>query len=144
MVLLLKPVANPSLARRRLLQAGLAGGTGLLPAAAAVSRRPSSATRCSTAAPAAASGRLRGKVLLVNFWATSCAVCVQEMPQIVATHEHLPAARFDTLAVAMSHDPPAYVAHFAETRRLPFGVVIDNTGAIAMPGVTSRSRPPPS
>ena len=31
----------------------------------------------------------------------------------------------------MSHDPPAYVAHFAESRRLPFGVVIDNTGAIA-------------
>jgi protein-disulfide isomerase len=31
----------------------------------------------------------------------------------------------------MRYDPPAFVASFAEARRLPFGVVIDNTGAIA-------------
>ena len=30
-------------------------------------------------------GQLRGKVLLINFWATSCTTCVHEMPQIVAT-----------------------------------------------------------
>mgnify|MGYP001809793894 FL=1 len=75
--------------------------------------------------------RLRGKVVLINFWATSCVTCVKEMPQIVATHERFKARGFETLAVAMSYDPPAYVANFAETRKLPFGVVIDNTGAIA-------------
>ena len=73
----------------------------------------------------------RGKVLLVNFWATSCTTCVHEMPQIVATHERFKSRGFDTLAVAMSYDPPAYVINFAETRKLPFGVAIDNTGAIA-------------
>jgi peroxiredoxin len=31
----------------------------------------------------------------------------------------------------MAYDPPAYVSNFAQTRRLPFGVAIDNTGAIA-------------
>ncbi|MBK7264066.1 MAG: TlpA family protein disulfide reductase [Rubrivivax sp.] len=74
---------------------------------------------------------LRGKVLLVKFWATSCAPCVQEMPQVVALHERYKARGFDTLAVAMRHDAPASVARFAETRALPFGVAIDNTGAIA-------------
>jgi peroxiredoxin len=74
---------------------------------------------------------LRGKVLLVNFWATTCAVCVAEMPRLVATHEKYRARGFETLAVAMKHDPPASVSMFAESRRLPFGVVIDNTGAIA-------------
>lgn len=74
---------------------------------------------------------LLGKVLLVNFWATSCVTCVKEMPQIVATHRKYTARGFDTLAVAMSYDPPAYVANFAQSRQLPFGVVIDNTGAIA-------------
>jgi|688.fasta_scaffold472574_2 peroxiredoxin len=74
---------------------------------------------------------LRGKVVLVNFWATSCVTCVKEMPALVAAHERFKARGYETLAVAMSYDPPAYVANFAETRRLPFGIVIDNTGAIA-------------
>ena len=75
--------------------------------------------------------QLRGKVVLVNFWATSCMACVREMPQIVATHEKFKARGYETLAVAMSYDPPAYVINFAETRKLPFGVVIDKTGQIA-------------
>jgi peroxiredoxin len=73
----------------------------------------------------------QGKVVLVNFWATSCTTCVKEMPEIVATHEKFKARGYDTVAVAMSYDPPAYVASFAETRKLPFGVAIDNTGAVA-------------
>jgi peroxiredoxin len=75
--------------------------------------------------------QLRGKVVLVNFWATDCAPCVQEMPQFVALHEKFSARGLETLAVAMRHDPPALVIRFAEQRRLPFGVVIDNTGAVA-------------
>lgn len=75
--------------------------------------------------------QLRGKVVLINFWATSCTTCVHEMPQIVSTHEKYKSRGYDTLAVAMSYDPPAYVINFAETRKLPFGVAIDNTGAIA-------------
>ncbi len=74
---------------------------------------------------------LRGKVWLVNFWATGCSSCVNEMPQIVATHQRFQPRGFETLAVAMSYDAPASVADFAERRGLPFGVVIDNTGAIA-------------
>ncbi|MDP1690350.1 MAG: TlpA disulfide reductase family protein [Burkholderiaceae bacterium] len=74
---------------------------------------------------------LRGKVVLVNFWATSCTVCVAEMPQIISTHNKFRERSYDTVAVAMSYDPPALVARFAESRRLPFGVAIDNTGEIA-------------
>ena len=75
--------------------------------------------------------QLKGQVVLVNFWATSCTTCVHEMPQVVATHERFKARGFETLAVAMSYDPPASVIHFAESRRLPFTVVIDNTGSVA-------------
>src|SRR5207253_1463472 len=75
--------------------------------------------------------QLRGKVVLVNFWATSCTTCVHEMPQIVSTYEKYRARGYETVAVAMSYDPPAYVINFAQTRKLPFGVAIDNTGAVA-------------
>ena len=77
------------------------------------------------------SSQWKGKVMLVNFCATSCTTCVREMPQIVATYEKFKGRGFDTLGVAMSYDPPAFVANFAETRQLPFGVAIDNTGEIA-------------
>lgn len=74
---------------------------------------------------------LKGKVTLVNFWATSCTTCVAEMPRIIATYDKYKGRGFDTLAVAMSYDPPSYVVNYAETRKLPFKVAIDNTGAIA-------------
>jgi peroxiredoxin len=74
---------------------------------------------------------LRGKVVMVNFWATSCTTCVHEMPQMVATHDKYQSRGYETVAVAMSYDAPAYVANFAESRKLPFEVVIDNTGAVA-------------
>jgi peroxiredoxin len=75
--------------------------------------------------------QLRGKVVLVNFWATSCSTCLHEMPQFVSIHEKFKGRGYDTLAVAMSYDPPANVIHYAETRKLPFGVVIDINGSVA-------------
>jgi peroxiredoxin len=74
---------------------------------------------------------LRGKVVLVNFWATSCVTCVAEMPKLVQTHQQFQQRGYETLAVAMSYDPPAYVVNFSQSRQLPFKVAIDNTGAIA-------------
>lgn len=73
----------------------------------------------------------RGKVMLVNFWATSCVSCVKKMPMLISTHQRYKDRGFDTLAVAMQYDPPAFVAQFAATRQLPFSVAIDNQGHIA-------------
>ena len=74
---------------------------------------------------------LRGHVVLVNFWATDCAPCVEEMPALVANWRRFSPQGFETLAVSMQYDPPALVSNFAAARALPFGVVIDNTGEIA-------------
>lgn len=74
---------------------------------------------------------LRGKVVLVNFWATSCTTCVAEMPDLVKTYNKYYNQGFHTVAVAMQYDPPAYVVNFAESRKLPFDIAIDNTGVIA-------------
>ncbi len=74
---------------------------------------------------------LKGKVTLVNFWATSCTTCVAEMPHIVETYDKYKSRGYQTVAVAMSYDPPSYVVNYAQTRKLPFAVAIDNTGAVA-------------
>lgn len=74
---------------------------------------------------------LRGKVVLVNFWATSCTTCVKEMPGLIATHQRFAPRGYETVAVAMSYDPPAYVANFVQTRKLPFKVALDHSGDAA-------------
>ncbi len=76
-------------------------------------------------------GDLKGKVTLVNFWATSCVTCVAEMPKLISTYDKYKAQGYDTVAVAMSYDPPSYVVNYTQTRQLPFKVAIDNTGAVA-------------
>ena len=74
---------------------------------------------------------LQGKVYMVNFWATSCATCIKEMPQMIASYEKFRAQGLEFFAVAMSYDPPNYVLNFTETRQLPFHVVLDHQDKIA-------------
>ncbi len=71
---------------------------------------------------------LRGKVVLVNFWATSCPGCIKEMPGMVETYNQYKDRGFEIVAVAMSYDPPNYVANFVQTRQLPFPVALDVNG----------------
>lgn len=71
---------------------------------------------------------LRGKVVLVNFWATSCPGCIKEMPGMVETYKQYKDRGFEIVAVAMSYDPPNYVANFVQTRQLPFPVALDVNG----------------
>ncbi|NDY92658.1 peroxiredoxin family protein [Ideonella livida] len=74
---------------------------------------------------------LQGKVVLVNFWATSCTTCVGEMPHLVSTFQKFQAQGYETVAVAMSYDPPDFVANFVKSRQLPFTVALDHDGGVA-------------
>lgn len=74
---------------------------------------------------------LRGKVVLVNFWATSCVTCIEEMPEMVRTYNKYQERGLDFIAVAMNYDPPNYVLNYAQTRQLPFRVALDTKGEVA-------------
>lgn len=74
---------------------------------------------------------LRGKVLLVNFWATSCVGCVAEMPKLVEAWRRYAPRGYETVAVAMAYDHPNAVAEFARQRALPFRVALDPGGDVA-------------
>jgi peroxiredoxin len=74
---------------------------------------------------------LKGKVVLVNFWATSCSGCVEEMPEIKKLHQQYGARGLQIMAVAMSYDPPNYVQAFVQQNQLPFFVALDGQGSIA-------------
>ncbi len=74
---------------------------------------------------------LRGKVVMVNFWATSCGTCIHEMPKMVELYQKYHGRGLEFVAVAMSYDPPNYVVNYVETRKLPFKVVFDGKGQLA-------------
>jgi peroxiredoxin len=78
-----------------------------------------------------ATRELRGKVVVVKFWATDCVYCVKEMPDMVRTYNRYRDRGLEFIAVAMRHDPPNYVIRYAETNRLPFKVALDPTGELA-------------
>lgn len=84
---------------------------------------------------------LRGRVVLVNFWATDCVICVKEMPQITATYERFRAQGFATIAVAMRHDPPNYVLAYVAKNALPFTVALDPLGELAQAFGEVRATP---
>jgi peroxiredoxin len=72
---------------------------------------------------------LKGKVYLVNFWATNCETCMKEMPRMVDTYNRFKGKGLEFVAVAMRYDAPMYVANYAQTRQLPFMVAIDDGSA---------------
>ena len=67
--------------------------------------------------PAGAEHRLadwKGKVLLVNFWATWCAPCREEMPSLDALQATLGGDDFQVLTVAAGRNPPPAIDRFFE------------------------------
>ncbi len=78
-----------------------------------------------------ATASLRGRVAVINFWATDCVICVKEMPEMARTYERYRNRGLEFVAVAMRHDPPNRVIDYAGRNRLPFKVALDVTGELA-------------
>lgn len=70
----------------------------------------------------------RGKVVLVNFWATTCAVCLREMPRLSDLYRRHRDQGYEMVAVAMPYDPPNRVLDYARRNALPFTVGFDFAG----------------
>jgi thiol-disulfide isomerase/thioredoxin len=66
----------------------------------------------------------RGKVLLVNFWATWCEPCRDEMPSMRALRETLAGQPFDVLVVNYG-ESPARVREFLQRERLDLAALLD-------------------
>lgn len=74
---------------------------------------------------------LRGRVVLLKFWATDCTTCVAQMPDTAQYHLDYADKGLTVIALAMKHDPESYVRNFTESRKLPFIVALDTDGSIA-------------
>jgi peroxiredoxin len=73
---------------------------------------------------------LRGRPVLVNFWASWCAPCRQELPEIVKAYDTHKAQGLVVLAVDLQENDDA-VKSFASEFGMTFPIVIDRTGSVA-------------
>ncbi len=117
--------------RRQLLLGGLLVLAGLTMAGCSGKDAAPQSTFVLLDGSTATTADLKGKVTLVNFWATTCVTCVKEMPALVSTYNKFKDRGYETVAVAMSYDQPRWVVGFSQSRQLPFKVALDNTGQIA-------------
>ncbi len=74
---------------------------------------------------------LKGKPVIVTFWATDCPGCIEEIPQLVSLYQQYSQQGLNIIAVAMHYDPPNHVREMAESKKLPYAIVLDPSGELA-------------
>jgi peroxiredoxin len=72
----------------------------------------------------------KGKVVLLNIWATWCAPCVEEMPSMEKLYQELKDEDFELLAVSVDETGIEAVAPFMKKHKLGFPVLLDTVGDI--------------
>ena len=72
----------------------------------------------------------KGKVVFVNFWATWCAPCIEEMPLMEVLHRRFSGGDFVMLAVSIDTDESS-VSEFISKYRLTFEVLLDKSQEVS-------------
>jgi thiol-disulfide isomerase/thioredoxin len=72
----------------------------------------------------------RGKVVLVNFWATWCAPCREELPSMQALRGRFAGNGFEVLTVNLMESEET-IAAFRESELIDLPVLMDQDGAVA-------------
>jgi peroxiredoxin len=69
----------------------------------------------------------KGKVVLVDFWATWCGPCVRELPNVKAAYEKYHAKGFDVVAVSLDENK-AKLTEFIAAKKIPWPQIFDGKG----------------
>ncbi len=68
----------------------------------------------------------KGKVVLVDFWATWCPPCRRSIPHLVDLHNRYSGKGFEVVGISLDRVSPDSVASFAQTYMIPYRVLMGN------------------
>jgi peroxiredoxin len=68
---------------------------------------------------------MRGKPVLVTFWATTCPSCMEEMPHLIDLYHELSPRGLKVIGIAMYYDPPNRVLAVQKSHRIPYTIALD-------------------
>lgn len=68
---------------------------------------------------------LRGRPLLITFWATSCSGCIREIPHLIEIYKKYSPQGLKIIAISMPYDRPDFVMRMAKQKALPYTVAMD-------------------
>lgn len=74
---------------------------------------------------------LRGQVVMINFWATWCGPCRQEMPLLEKIHKKYKPLGFTMLGVNVEPDPKAAEAWLAKEMPVTFPIAFDTDSQVS-------------
>ena len=72
----------------------------------------------------------RGKTVLINFWATWCGPCREEMPMLEAVYQRLRGRNFDVIGVAI--DDPSAIDAFVSEIGVTFPILVADPSALRL------------
>ena len=76
--------------------------------------------------------KLRGRPVLVTFWATSCPGCIKEMPHLIELYKELNPKGLEIIGIAMNYDRPDHVMAMQKSKGIPYPITWDGTSEAAV------------
>lgn len=73
---------------------------------------------------------LKGKVVLVNYWASWCPPCIEEMPSMNTIYQRYKEQGLEILGINFQEDPEK-ITRFLEQVKVDFPVLFDRDGLVA-------------
>jgi peroxiredoxin len=74
---------------------------------------------------------MRGKPLLVTFWASTCSICIEEMPNLIDLYREFSRQGLRIIAIDIFYDPPSLALAMQKSRNIPYTIALDSDARAA-------------